>query len=291
MKSVIAKVFLLIIIMFASNSFASPPSDNLVKMMMSKTTWGTFNWDKFTKSKLYKSFDRAAKKKLDNNMVDLVIPVEASGFKAKAVFRENHADNLRLALLEFEGITEDDATKLLAWCKYIFGSDFTESSRIIPFMEKVNMGFFGYQWIIGNTAIYFLYNGMIEGKANGNLRGYIIFRDIKKADIFQPDIKVQCRYNIEVGPQKMDRQEIFIIESSKDNKVKDEKMYIRSYIKAKVDDSTINLTIEGKKGRQILEVNRLTGILTGTLWMPDYPDAESRITGECTKIDKLSPKF
>jgi len=290
MKTLVAQVTLIATLFLSGTSFASPTID-LLSMMSSKSTWSDFNWDNFTQSKLYASFPWV-KKEPSKSMSDRIIDVEINELRAKAILRENTEKGiLRVALLEFKDISEADGARMLDWCVQKYGSNYTESNKILPFMEGVAMGFYKYQWVIGNTVIYYTYNGMLGKSDGGSFDGRIIFWDVRKAEIIKPDIKLECKYAIDLGNKIVDVYEIFVIESRKGNDVKDEKLYSKGYITAKVEDTAILLTFDGKEKQQELQINRLTGRVAGRVWLKDDPATKYSIAGECAKFDKLVPKF
>lgn len=271
--------------------FAAPTAD-LLTMMSSKSTWSEFNWDNFTQSKLSTSFSWV-RKESDKNMGDRIIDLGVNGLKATAILRENtEKEVLRLARLEFKEISEADGTRMLDWCVQKFGSDYTESNVFIPlFMEGVAMGFYTYQWVIDNTVIFYTYSGMVGKADGGSFEGRIAFRDVRKAEIIKPDIKLECKYAIDLGNQSVDVHEFFVIESWKRNLVKDEKLYSKVNTTAKLDDTAISLTLDSKEKQQELNISRLTGGVTGRAWLKNDPATKYWITGECSKFDKLIPRF
>ncbi len=284
-------VTIISVVMCHQSTFASSTSDGLVKLLSSKSTWINFNWGNTYQSKLFRSF-KWVKGDGKDGILDHTMNADINGIKSTAIVRENNEKtNNKLVILDFKKISDGDASALLAWCIENYGKDYIESPIVFYLMEGVEMAWYKYQWVAGRTVICFMYDGNVGKADGGDLSASIIFRDASKSEIMKPDIKLDCSYTVFFGSEQIKLHEYFVIEARKDGKVKNEKMYSLGSVKAKLTDTSINLIFDTKDKHQELDISRLSGELTGTAYLKNNYADIYRISGECSKFDKLTPKF
>jgi hypothetical protein len=264
-------------------AYAGTVNNCPVKMMSLKNTWKNFEWNNVYKSKLYTSVNWEMKYDKED-FVERATYTDIDGVKGRVIFRGRNESNLDVILLSFEKLSKIDTSKLLSWCVENYGSGYVESRKIFQTTDIHQEEIYHCQWIIGNTVITFVNFGILKSTD-------IIFRDVSKSDILKPDIKLECKYIVTLDDNSNKLHAYYVIEDKENGLVKNENMVVLPYIKSQLSNSSIKLIFDNDTRHQELLINRMTGEILGSATVKDHPDWIIKIEGECSKYEKLNPKF
>jgi hypothetical protein len=298
-------------------SFSTAQAITLESFITDKLYWANFNWGNIYNSRYFTQLHWKKYTREEVASYNLEYGKDKHTGDVNPELLKKHVVTGRVAGVKFEGTVEDkldqgnmstslglhptgekisknDYDSFIKSMINSYGNTYVKSISRLKFTPVDVLSFESYEWVLKNTILHStatIFSKTRDEKPEEYMVS-ISLSNSKISKIMKPDIMLSCEQLISIGKYKQAKTMVIVVEDGPEvQKVRNDNFF-EIALKARVTDTSINLTSDGLEAT----ISRLTGNLQGEIYeeKPDEAGAKKQngtITGKCVKISEAQKAF